>query len=348
MPLRLVTTDGKQFVLREYDPKPLAPSEIRIQVTFASPKHGTEQHVISGSAFNAKKWDAEMRLFIPNPDAAPHVATERGVGNIVVGSVMECGAEATRFAVGDRVYGYAQIAETAQGPEKNWEKLDGLTEIGAVCTDPAHVAFVAVRDGNIRIGDSVAIFGLGAIGLLAVQIAKAGGAQRIVAIDPIPSRRAYALAHGATDAFDPMGAEINGDVGVAIKQATEKKGVDVSIETSGSGPALHEAIRCLRQCGTCVHVPWGPKNAAPLHLDEEFHINRPTIIGSQAVWGNADRDHPLWDMPRAVAAVTDLLRRDVITGEGLIDPILDFSQTPEKMGEAFSNPANAIKIGVRF
>jgi threonine dehydrogenase-like Zn-dependent dehydrogenase len=346
MPLRLITTDGHTFSLREYEVKPLAPSEIRIAITFASPKHGTEQHVISGSAFNAKKWDAEMRLFVPNPDAAPYVPTERGVGNIVVGSVVERGADATRFAIGDRVYGYAQIAETAQGPEKNWEKLDGLTEIGAVCTDPAHVAFVAVRDGNIRIGDSVAVFGLGAIGLLAVQIARASGAERVIAVDPIPSRRAYALAHGATDAFDPT--LIGTDIGVAIKQATDKKGVDVSIETSGNGPALHEAIRCLRQCGTCVHVPWGPKNAAPLHLDEEFHINRPTIIGSQAVWGNADRSHPLWDMPRAVAAVTSLLRRGVITGEGLIDPILAFSETPEKMGEAFSNPANAIKVGVRF
>jgi threonine dehydrogenase-like Zn-dependent dehydrogenase len=346
MPLRLVTTDGHTFSLREYEPKPLTPSEIRIEVTFASPKHGTEQHVISGSAFNAKKWDAEMRLFVQSPDAAPYVLTERGIGNIVVGSVIERGADVTRFEVGDKVYGYAQIAQTAQGPEANWQLLDGLTEIGAVCTDPAHVAFVAVRDGNIRIGDSVAVFGLGAIGLLAVQIAKAGGAERIIAIDPIPSRRAYALAHGATDAFAPT--ETGTDIGVTIKQATEKKGVDVSIETSGSGRALHEAIRCLRQCGTCVHVPWGPKDATPLHLGEEFHINRPTIIGSQAVWGNADRDHPRWDMPRAVATATNLLRRGVITGEGLINPILDFAQTPEKMGEAFSNPANAIKVGVRF
>ena len=44
---------------------------------------------------------------------------------------------------------------------------------------------------------------------------------------------------------------------LAIKGATGNKGVDVSIETSGNGRALHESIRCIRQCGTIVHVPWG-------------------------------------------------------------------------------------------
>ncbi len=42
--------------------------------------------------------------------------------------------------------------------------------------DPAHVAFVAMRDGNVRLGDDVAVFGLGAIGLLTVQAAHAAGA----------------------------------------------------------------------------------------------------------------------------------------------------------------------------
>ena len=46
-----------------------------------------------------------------------------------------------------------------------------LAPEAAVCVDPAHVAFVAIRDGNVRLGDWVAVFGMGAIGLLAVQAA---------------------------------------------------------------------------------------------------------------------------------------------------------------------------------
>src|SRR5437868_6152066 len=79
-----------------------------------------------------------------------------------------------------------------------------------------HVAFVAVRDGNIRVGDDVAVFGLGAIGLLTVQVAKAAGAHRVFGIDPLSARRDYALQHGADAVFDPRA----GDTAVAIKHAT--------------------------------------------------------------------------------------------------------------------------------
>jgi hypothetical protein len=59
MPRRLVTQDGSTFRFRDYDLKPLAPDELRVQVQFAAPKHGTESHVIGGSAFDHKQWNAE-------------------------------------------------------------------------------------------------------------------------------------------------------------------------------------------------------------------------------------------------------------------------------------------------
>src|SRR5439155_19883290 len=79
----------------------------------------------------------------------------------------------------------------------------GLTPEAAVCVDPAHVAFVAVRDGNVRLGDRVAVFGLGAIGLLTMQAARASGAEHVVAVDPLATRRERALRMGADVALDP-------------------------------------------------------------------------------------------------------------------------------------------------
>ncbi len=216
--------------------------------------------------------------------------------------------------------------------------LGGLSEVDAVAVDPAHVAFVAVRDGNIRIGDTVAVYGLGAIGLMAVQIARAGGARRVFAVDPIAIRRDFAKAHGADDIFDPTTC----DAALQIKLATGKKGADVSIETSGNSRALHDAIRCIQQCGKIVHVPWGPKDASHLHLDEEFHINRPTLIASQAWagWGCADRDYPLWDHERAYLAALELLQAGLITGQGLIHPIVDFADAPAALAAIFLQPAD--------
>lgn len=347
MPRRIVTEDGTRFWIVSQELPPLQPEEIRVRVAFAAPKHGTESQMITGSPFQTKQWDPELRLFLPRPQApetAPIQSAPRGIGNVVVGEVLEVGTAVTRFRPGEQVFGSGQIGEIAQGPEAKFYPLTTLSPVDAVCTEPGHVAFVAVRDGNIRIGDDVAVFGLGAIGLLTVQIARAGGAHRIFAIDPLPARREYALRHGADTAFDPR----EQDAALAIKQATGKHGVDVAIETSGNGRALNDAIRCIRQCGTVVHVPWGPKDGSDLKLGEEFHHNRPTLIGSQAWvgWGNPDRSYPLWDAARAYQATIDLFQAGRITGEGIVTPIVSFEEAPAVLPTIFTDPNRSIKIGV--
>jgi threonine dehydrogenase-like Zn-dependent dehydrogenase len=346
MPREIVTSDGRSFRYREYDLPPLEPDQVRVRVEFAAPKHGTEGHLLTGSPFSRKYFDRELRMFLPRGEEAPQSGAlpERRVGNMLVGTVTETGSGVSSDSVGDRVFGYGPIQEVFQSTAAKLRPLGGLSEVDAVCTDPAHVAFVALRDGNVRIGDDVAVFGLGAIGLLTVQVARAAGAARVFGIDPAAPRREYALAHGADAAFDPLSE----DAAFQIKLATDRKGVDVSIETSGSGSALHEAVRCLRQCGIVVHVPWGPKDASPLHLDEEFHHNRPTIVGSQAVWDNPDRSHPLWDEERARVAAIDLFRRGLITGEGLVTPIVPFDAAAQALEENFHDPSRAIKLGVEF
>jgi len=345
MPRRIVTEDGTRFWIAEIEMPPLKANEIRVRVAFAAPKHGTESQLIAGSPFQTKQWDPEMRLFLPRPEAPSAAPPKpRGIGNMVVGEVIEIGADVTRFQPGDQVFGSGQISEIVQAPEAKFRPLTTLAPVDAVCTEPGHVAFVAVRDGNIRVGDDVAVFGLGAIGLLTVQIAKAGGAHRVFGIDPLPARRGYALQHGADAVFDPRAQ----DTAVAIKQATDRHGVDVAIETSGNGHALNDAIRCIRQCGTVVHVPWGPKDGADLKLGEEFHHNRPTLVGSQAWegWDNPDRSHPLWDAERAYQAAIDLFREGRITGEGIVTPIVSFEEAPAILPTIFTDPSRCIKIGV--
>jgi threonine dehydrogenase-like Zn-dependent dehydrogenase len=349
MPRRIVALGegAGSFGIVEYESAPLGPRDVRVRVEFGAPKHGTENHVLAGGVVG-KKWDPELRMFLPYAEGEerPAPPAQRGVGNMVVGTVVEAGAEASRFAPGERVFGYGALNEVVQAPEEKWWPLADLSPEDAVCMDPGHVAFVAVRDGNVRLGDDVAVFGLGAIGLLTVQCARASGARRVFAVDPVPARRAYAEAHGADAAFDPTA----GDVALAIKRATGGAGVDVSLETSGNARALHEAGRCLRRCGTVVHVPWGPTDAAGLHFDEEWHVNRPTMVFSQAApyWGNPDRDHPLWDADRAMDAVVELLRAGTLTGRGIVTPVVGFEEAPALLPALLRDPTRAIKVGVGF
>lgn len=348
MPRQLFTRRGESYFLQEFDLPELAPHDVRVDVTFAAPKHGTEGHILGGSAFDRKRWDPELRLFLPRDpsEPAPEPPAQRGLGNMVVGTVAEVGGGVSLWKPGDRVFGYGPIREAHQAHESKWRALGRLTDSDAVCVDPAHVAFVAVRDGNIRLGDTVAVFGLGAIGLMAVQLARVGGARKVFAVDPFANRRDAALRLGADDAFDPT----RQDAGLQIKRATSNAGVDVSIETSGNGAALHEAIRCIRQCGTVVHVPWGPRDLSALHLDEEFHVNRPTLVGSQAWegWGCADRSHPLWTPERAWDAAAELFHAGLVSGNEIVTPIVAFDDAPAALTDLFTKPDRSIKFGIAF
>ena len=347
MPRRILTSDGLTYWLDEFDLPPLEVNTVRINVEFAAPKHGTEKHSIQGSPFSRKKWDRDMRIFLPfDEPPKPPDKPQFGIGNIVVGTVSEVGAEVSRYKVGDRVFAYGQVQEVHQAPETAYHPLGELCHEDAVCVDPAHVAFVSVRDGHVRIGTTVAVYGLGAIGLQAVQIARASGAYAVFGVDPFALRREFAAAHGADAAFDPTSC----DAALEIKRATGGAGVDVAIETSGSGAALQDSIRCIRQCGTVVHVPWGPRDCSALHLDEEFHLNRPTLIASQAWsgWGNPDRDYPLWTHERAYESTIELFHRGLATGKGCVRPIVSFEEAPAVLPMMFQKPEETIKIGVTF
>ena len=183
----------------------------------------------------------------------------RRLGNMTVGRVTEVGGAVRRFKVGDRVYGHLPIRETHTVPEDGPYKSMAagsreqelhlvppeLSPEQVVLLDPAHFALAAVRDANVRVGERVAVFGLGAIGLPILQMTILSGAATVYAVDPLPARRALARRLGATACYDPAA----GDVGLEIKQATAGAGVDVAIEVSGNYGALQDAIRAVHYSG---------------------------------------------------------------------------------------------------
>jgi threonine dehydrogenase-like Zn-dependent dehydrogenase len=213
----------------------------------------------------------------------------------------------------------------------------------AVCLDPATVALGGVRDAGVRVGDRVAVFGLGAIGLVAVQIARAAGASFVAAVDPIAGRRQVARDTGADLVLDPT----ESDVGLEIRRAAGE-GVDVALETSGNARALHHAIRGLAFGGTVALIAWYNEIRGGLDLGREAHFNRPRLVFPRAE-SEPHYDHPRWSMTRQADAAWKLLADGRILCEPIIQPIVRFADAADAYREYVDeHPERSVKLGVVF
>lgn len=97
--------------------------------------------------------------------------------------------------------------------------------------------------------DSIAVFGVGAVGLAAVMAAKIRNCQRIIAVDLNADRLQLALNLGATDVVNPADA----DVIESIKSLTDG-GVDFAVEATGKPVVVEQAFDSLNGTGTCVSL----------------------------------------------------------------------------------------------
>lgn len=371
MPRELLAVAPRTPELRDYVEQELPPSQIRIRTELASPKHGTELVGYRNDPVASRPYDASWGAVTPRPADDALSSFPKRLGNMAVGVVTDIGADISRFQVGDRVFGHLPIRETHTVEEDRVDSLlADLSPEAALCLDPVVMA-LAIRDVDIRLGDRVAVFGLGAIGLIAAQLARLAGAAQVIVVDPIAARRDLALRHGAGIAIDPTAD--GGDAGLAIRKLTgqpsspneqqpgtrlmggymerptqmSQLGVDVALETSGSIAALQQAIRATRFGGTVCVVSFYGRDASGLLLGDEFHINQLKLISVRAE-SLPMRDAPAWTLARLVDVGMDWLRSGRIQTEGIISPIVPFEDAAEAYRAIDEHPERSIKLGIRF
>jgi S-(hydroxymethyl)glutathione dehydrogenase/alcohol dehydrogenase len=140
---------------------------------------------------------------------------------------------------------------------------------------------------RVRPGETVAVFGVGGVGLAALQAARIAGASKIVAVDVSAGKEELARTAGATDyvvASDATAREIRG--------LTGKQGVDVAVECAGRAVSIRTAWDSTRRGGRTTVVGIGGKDQqVTFNALEIFHWGR-TLSG--CVYGNSD---PAQDLP---------------------------------------------------
>ena len=263
------------------------------------------------------------------------------LGNICLGVVTETGQQVSDLSVGDRVFGHMPVRATHNVPADRVEVApEGVSPQALMYSDPAQVAVGGVRDAPVRLGDRVAVFGLGAIGQMAVQVARVAGASWVVAIDPIEIRRNAADRHGADMVIDPT----QDDAGLLIKQRTGSMGVDVSLETSGSYAALNDALRSTKYRGTVMSSAYYTSSAQGLALAGEWHRNRIHLISSRS--NSEPQPEHCWDFERIVSEALALLVGGRLQADDLIAPIVPLSRAAEAYHEMNEHPERGIKLGI--
>ena len=349
MPTEFQLVNPRELSFRTYEDPPLEPNEIRARAVLSGISHGTELNLYRGTApFHNKEFDPELRLLI---DAAEGANYPLELGYEWVGRVTEIGEKVSGFRVGDLIHlPFAHRETHAVDPCER-------TMVGAVEPLPSEldadraillalvgVALQAVHDAHIKLGDRVAIFGLGVIGLLAVQLARLDGALWIDAVDPLPHRRELAERFGADRTLDPGVC----DVAQEIKIASPQRGADVAIELSGQYTALQEAMRAVPKAGTVVAGGFYQGGGAALRLGEEWHHNRLNLISSMGVWDCPHRDYPAWDRARVHATSTKLLAAGQLRTEGLITHRIPFQRAAEAYELIDQRPEEVVKVVLTY
>lgn len=348
---KLICSEPGIARITEYEEEPLEQDEVRVKVTFASPKHGTEIADFKGTTpFIDGKFDPEWQIFKEREEDESRgiIYGDLPLGNMFTGFITEVGTSVTEYKVGDRVTSYGPIKETQTAKGVNNFRLrkipHGVSDKNAVCYDPCQFALGGVRDGNVRPGDHVAVIGLGAIGQLAIQMVSKLGASTVIGIDPIEKRCEIAKKNGADFAFSPVGM----DAGLEMKKLTDKLGVDVIIETSGNLSALQSALKGLAYGGTISYVAFAKPFPAGLWLGQEAHFNNAKIVFSRAA-SEPNPDYPRWSRRRIEDVCWNLLTNGFLNCEDIIDPVVSFEDSAEGfMHYVDKHPEESIKLGVSF
>jgi 2-desacetyl-2-hydroxyethyl bacteriochlorophyllide A dehydrogenase len=348
MPRELVLTGPRTIRLAPYEDVPVAPDQVRAEAIVSGISHGTELALYrGGSPFDGKRFDNELRLFVAEEEAETYPMR---LGYEWVGVVREAGAAIDGLDVGDLVHLALPHRETQtvtieDAPRAPWTVLPrGIDPERAALLQSATIALQAVHDARVKLGDAVAVFGLGAFGLLAVQLARLSGAGWIAAVDPIAARRELAQGLGVDAVLDPSAC----DAGREIKVAAGRSGVDVAIELSGRYSALHHAIRSVRLAGTVVAAGFYTGSAGDdLLLGEEWHHNRLTLVGSMGGWGAPHRE-PGWDRRRLRATALDLLTSGKLEVDALTTHRIPFAHAADAYELIDGKPDETIRVMLTY
>ena len=236
----------------------------------------------------------ERANLIGDPNVAPGrpgaVKFPRILGYSSAGVVCAVGEGVEGLSVGDRVgLSWSIHSEYQNISAKNVFRIDDIPFEEAALWHITTFPMAAIRKCGLEIGESAIVMGMGVLGMFAIKLLRLAGAAPIIAVDPVPEKRAYAIETGADYALDPFAD----DFAETVKKLTGG-GAKVAIEVTGNGGALDGVLDCMARFGRVALL--GCTRSSDFTIDYYRKVHGPgiTLIGAHTNARPVHESHHGW------------------------------------------------------
>ncbi|MCB9114815.1 MAG: zinc-binding dehydrogenase [Caldilineaceae bacterium] len=318
----LFAAPGEVTVVRETIPDP-EPGEVLVQTVTSAISAGTELLFLRGQVPPGTAVDRTIQAL----DGS--VAFPLRYGYACVGRVTAAGAPADAGWIGRNVFAFHPHTSHFTAPVSQLVPVpDGLDLRRAALLPNMETAVNFVMDGRPVIGERVAVVGLGVVGLLTTALLARFPLAELVAVDPLPQRRALALDLGAHRALAPDDLD-------------DPASYDLVYEVSGAPAALNTALALAGYAGRVVIGSWYGAKQAPIDLGGAFHRSRIRLLSSQ-VSTLDPRWLGRWDKARRLDVAWAMLRD--LRAERVITHTLPVSDAPAAYRLLSEHPEQAVQV----
>jgi predicted dehydrogenase/threonine dehydrogenase-like Zn-dependent dehydrogenase len=365
--MRALLEDMKSGKVAAYDvPAPeLQEGGILVRTAFSAISSGTEKAAVEagrksllGKAMSRPDLVKQVLAYAQSNGIAAarqkveaRLETLSALGYSCSGFVLEAGAGVTGFQPGDRVAcagaGYASHCEINFVPANLAVRIPANVSLQAASlTTIGAIAVQGVRQANVTFGETVAVIGVGLVGVLAIQVLRAAGC-RVIAIDLSSDRAAQAISFGAHLGLATSDPSLEGAVA-----SFSRYGVDAALITAATRSAdpLELAAKLLRDRGRISvigDVGMGVSRANMYRKEISLAMSRSYGPGRyDPLYEEGGQDYPIgfvrWTEKRNMEAFLDLLS----TGSLSVEPLLAHQFPVEDGGKAYAAVEGGAYTGI--
>jgi 2-desacetyl-2-hydroxyethyl bacteriochlorophyllide A dehydrogenase len=338
--LSLYFTGPYQVCVQEESLPPPVAGQVLVQTLVSAISPGTELLIYRGQA----------PTDIPVDETIPALAGDFGFplkyGYAAVGRVMALGADVAPEWQGRLVFVFhPHESHFLASPAELIPVPSTLSAEEAAFLPNMETAVNFLMDGRPLIGEQVAVFGQGVVGLLTTALLAQLPLARLITLDRYPIRREKSLAMGAHASLDPVAPDALARMQSLLQEDRSHAGADLTYELSGNPAALDQAIAATGFNGRVIIGSWYGQKRVDLNLGGRFHRGRIRLISSQ-VSTIAPEWEGRWTKSRRLQVAWWMLQQ--IRPSQLITHCLPITQAAQAYALLDQHPEEAIQVMLTY